>query len=112
VETIVRCACGADATANGRECPRCFRTRLRSVRLDGSVTATRTKQNYYDRTSLDETFGDDRVDRYWDETDGEGALHRAPDGSFVHEDFRGERKVADDKVLAKFVGGEDAADVV
>jgi hypothetical protein len=27
----VTCACGAEATANGRECPPCYRTRLRSV---------------------------------------------------------------------------------
>lgn len=27
----MKCACGAPATANGRECPRCFRARLGTV---------------------------------------------------------------------------------
>jgi hypothetical protein len=29
--TTTLCACGAEATANGRECPPCYRRRLRSV---------------------------------------------------------------------------------
>ncbi len=34
----MRCACGAEATANGTECPRCFLARLRSVRMAFSPT--------------------------------------------------------------------------
>lgn len=38
--TSVICACGALATANGRECPRCYRARLGS--LGNHFTPTRT----------------------------------------------------------------------
>src|SRR5512143_2147991 len=83
----ITCNCGAPATAGSirGECASCFRARLQSIRLDTSVTSTRSRKNYYDRTSLDETYGDDRVDRYWDETDGQGALVKGPDGEFYHK---------------------------
>lgn len=112
IGTSTRCACGEQASANGRECPKHYRERLASLRLDPSVTPTRTKQNYYDKASLDETFGDDRVDKYWDETNGHGALHRGDDGEFYHENFKGERQVATDDVIADIVAGEDAEDAV
>ena len=105
----MKCACGAEATANGRECPVHYRARLRSLRFDNP---TQTKTNYFDTQSLDETFGEDRRDRYWDETGGHGALHRDANGNFWHEDFRGERKIATDDVISSFVDGEDAADAV
>lgn len=54
-----------------------FAQRLRSVRLDTSVTETRTPKNYYDEDALTDMFGEDkqtRRDRYMDETDGRGAV--------------------------------------
>lgn len=72
------------------ECPECFRSRLRSVRLDTSVTPTRTRRRYLDSDALDANLGHDRVDRYWDETDGQGAFHRTSRGTFMHTDHRGE----------------------
>lgn len=106
------CECGRPATANGRECPDHFRARLRSVRLDSSVTATRTKVAYYDTKALDETFGEDRVETYWDETHGQGHLERGRDGALYHRDYKGEVKVATDDVIDTITGGEEAADVI
>lgn len=80
------------------------------MRLGPGVTETRTKVDYYDTTSLDETFGHDRVDKYWDETDGQGALVRADDGTFFHKDHSGEIKEATDDVISSFVEGQDAED--
>jgi hypothetical protein len=39
--TDVLCACGRPATANGRECPRCFRVRLGTVH--SAYTPSRTE---------------------------------------------------------------------
>lgn len=105
------CWCGTEATANGRECPTHFRERLASLTIGPGASETRTKTNYFDTQSLDETFGEDRVDRYWDETGGHGAMHRGPDGNFYHENYKGERLLATDKVLSTFVDGEESGDV-
>jgi hypothetical protein len=56
-----------------------FAARLRSVRLDLSVTESRTLRNYYDHEALDDMFGEDegtRRERYADETKGMGAVKR------------------------------------
>lgn len=58
-------------------CGRTFRGRLRSVKLDSSITPTRTKRAYYDDEPLKETFGYDRKERrelYADDTKGKGAI--------------------------------------
>jgi hypothetical protein len=78
-----------------------------SIRLDPSVTETRTRKAYWDNSALDQTFGEDRVDTYWEETRGHGSLHKGPDGEFYHEDFHGERQRADDKVFADLLSGDE-----
>lgn len=92
-------------------CGLTFAERLRSVTVDGAVLETRTKARYWDSHAADETFGADRVDRYWDETGGHGAIQRGSDGELYHKDFRGEVKVASDEVLSSFVDGPDASDI-
>lgn len=52
------CACGREATANGRECPTCFRRRLLSV--NNGFTPTRSEGMDSSAT----TRLDDRLDRY------------------------------------------------
>lgn len=79
--------------------------------VDGRVLETRTKANYWDKGAADDAFGEDRVDRYWEETGGHGAIHRGADGELYHKDFKGEVKVASDAVLESFVGGADATDI-
>lgn len=74
---------------------------------------TRTLRNYFDASALDETFGSDRVDRYWEETQGLGALHRGPDGEFYHKPHgTDEPRRATDDVIEAIVGGEESDDVV
>lgn len=81
--------------------------------MDTSVTSTRSRKNYYDTDSLNEAYGDDRVDRYWEETDGQGALVRGADGEFYHRPHGAEEpRRATDDVIASFVEGEEAEDVV
>jgi hypothetical protein len=110
LEELATCKCGLPATANGRECPKHYRERLASVSLDGSVTATRTKANYFDKTSLDATFGEDRVEKYWDETNGHGALVPGDDGELYHKNHKGQVAVATDDVIADITAGEESAD--
>jgi hypothetical protein len=55
----VKCACGKPATANGRECPGCFRGRLLSVR--NGFTPTRV-QGQID--PLKSRRWDSRLERY------------------------------------------------
>lgn len=89
-----------------------FRERLLSVRLGPSVTPTRTRRNYFDSDALDATFGPDRVESYWEETRGHGAVHRGPDGELYHRDRSGQVKVATDQVLADITAGQESRDVV
>lgn len=111
VETL--CACGAPATSGSirNECGECFRARLRSVRLDTSVLETRTKVNYFDSQAADETFGEDRVDHYWEMTGGHGSLNNV-NGKLYHRDYKGEVHEATDEVVNHFVEGTEAEDVV
>lgn len=89
-----------------------FRDRIRTVKLGPSATPTRSRQNYFDSAALDDAFGSDRVERYWEDTAGHGALHRGPDGELYHRDRSGQVKVASDKVVAEVTAGQEAADVV
>ena len=103
------CACGQPATANGRECASCFRARLRSIRLDTSVTESRTRRNYFDAEPIHETFGEDAHERMLDETDGFGAAKQGADGRFYHKDrTTGEiEPLSDDVVERVYLGGDD-----
>lgn len=96
------CACGAEATANGRECPRHYRERLASLTIGPGASETRTRVDYFDKGALDETFGEDRVDRYWDDTKGAGALNPTGDGRYTHTDWHGNSHVV----------GQDVADAL
>lgn len=56
-----------------------YRERLCSVRLDGTATATRTKQRYWDSSSLDDFWGKDESERreeMLEETKGIGPVTR------------------------------------
>lgn len=67
-----------------------FAQRLRSVRLDTSVTPTRTPRRYYDAESLDDMFGEDeatRIERYNDDTKGRGFVKREEMNTLSPEDF-------------------------
>lgn len=55
-------------------CGMTYVQRLCSVRLDTSVTATRTKKNYYDQGPIDEIFGESADERMMDETEGFGVV--------------------------------------
>lgn len=89
-----------------------FRDRIRTVRLDTSAVPTRSRANYFDSEALDDAFGEDRVESYWEDTAGHGAIHRGPDGELYHRDRSGEVKVASDKVLSEVMDAQEAADVV
>lgn len=89
-----------------------FRERLLSVRLDISATPTRSRRRYFDKVALDDAFGEDRVDRYWEETNGHGAVSRGADGELYHTDRSGQPKVATDRVLEDVMASQEAADVV
>lgn len=102
--------CGS--THLGSRCNASFRERLLSVRLDTSVTQTRTKTAYYDKESLDATLGEDRRDRYWDETEGQGALHRTPTGDFVHTNYKGETAVASPELIDSYLGDEVSPNIL
>ena len=92
-------------------CGLTFAERLRSVVVD-PVRETKTRVNYFDKSALDQTFGEDRVEHYWESTAGHGAIHRGSDGELYHRDRSGDVKVASDRVLAEVTAGQEAADVV
>ena len=84
---MIACHCGS--THMGRPCPpgMTFRDRMRTVRLDASVTESRTRRNYYDREAVREVFGPDSREQLLEETRGLGAIQRAADGSeWVNDD--------------------------
>lgn len=66
--------------------------RLRSVRLDSSVTETRTKHNYFDDDALTGTFGKTAAERHeemMEETQGVGVatteeINEHPDLAAAH----------------------------
>lgn len=62
--------------------------------------------------SIRTAFGEDAEQQYWDDTNGMGAMHRQPDGTFVHTDFRGETRQASAADFDTFFGDEETADVV
>lgn len=71
------------------------------------MTPTRSLRNYFDSAPLDETFGSDRVDRYWEETEGQGAIHRGPDGNFWHTPLGAEEpRVASPELIDSYLGPE------
>lgn len=92
-------------------CGLTFGERMRSVVVDGRVLETRTKARYWDSHAADQTFGEDRVDRYWEETGGHGAIQRGSDGELYHKNYKGEVQVASDEVLSSFVDGPDSSDI-
>lgn len=110
IDTGTQCACGTEpATANGVEGPRCYRARLRSIRLDTSVTETRTRRNYFDAEPINEVFGEDAKERMLDETDGLGFAKPGSDGRFYHRDRKtGEvEALTEDQIDRTYLGGDD-----
>jgi hypothetical protein len=103
------CACGQPATANGRECGRCFRERLLSLRLDTSVTESRSRRNYYDAEPIHETFGEDASERVMEATQGYGVAKPGPDGRFYHKDRKTSEIVplSDDEVSRVYLDDAD-----
>lgn len=101
--------CGVDRpTANGRECGYCFRQRLLSVRLDTSVTATRTKTSYYDASSVDDVWGQDAHEKMLDDTDGLGALKTIGGRSYRKDRKSHEYVPVTDKELDQvYLGGRN-----
>jgi hypothetical protein len=80
---------------------------LLSIRLDTSATPSRSKANYYDSDSLDEVFGHDRVDRYWDETEGQGVLERGTDQNLWHQPRGAEApQIATPELIESYLGPE------
>lgn len=70
------------------------------------MLVTRTLKNYYDTGPLDEVFGEDRVERYWDETQGQGALVKGPDGNLWHKPLHGEPQIAAPDLIDDYLGPE------
>jgi len=68
-------------------CGMTFAERLRSVRLDKAKMDTAELHNYYDTQAIRDMFGDDAKDRYYEETDGKGAIFRTRRG-FARRDRR------------------------
>lgn len=68
-------------THMGVACGSTYAQRLRSVRLDASVTPSRDKVRYYDDESLKDLFGGkseaERREQLMEETKGIGAVSRA-----------------------------------
>lgn len=64
-------------------CGMTFRERLCTTRLDGSVTETRNKRNYYEDESYKELFGGydrkERREKLMDDTHGYGPLGKSND---------------------------------
>lgn len=79
VHTLAHCDdCGSEHLA--APCGMTFAQRLRSVRLDGSVTPTRSQKNYYDDDALTGVFGNtaqEREERMMEETEGVGVANQA-----------------------------------
>lgn len=99
--STVSCTCGLS-----------YRERLRGVTISEANFVTKDKHAYYDRGALDATFGDDRVDRYWEETEGAGALNPDGKGGFVHTDHRGNTHQATPELIDSFLGDDVDASVL
>ena len=85
-----------------------FAEKVRGTLIAVAVLETRTRSRYYDHDSLATTFGDDHRERYWDETDGRGALHKTGNGEtgMEYRDFRGNRHEASPAVIEEYLGPE------
>lgn len=78
-----------------------FAQRLRSVRVDTSVTPSRTPRNYYEPDSIREVFGDDAKERMDDDTEGRGPVYRTRRGY-----VQGGEVVSPEHVARQFEGEE------
>lgn len=70
IETCPDCGHGHMGRCGGLS----FAERIGTVRLSAEATPSRSRAVWYDRAALDDVAGSDRVDRYYDETQGYGAL--------------------------------------
>lgn len=78
-----------------------FAQRLRSVRLDTSVTPSRTAVNYFDAEAVHNVFGDDAKERMDDDTEGRGPVYRTPHGY-----VQGGERIDPEHVARQFEGDE------
>lgn len=85
-----------------------FAQRLRTVRLDASVTETRTRRSYYDQEAVSAVFGEDSKERMDDETKGLGPVYRHPStGELIQRDRKGDmRSIGAEQVQRQFEGDE------
>lgn len=63
----ISCACGMP-----------LKDKIKTLNLDGAITASRTKKKYWDQGSLNECFGEDATEKSMDLTDGHGFNHPEP----------------------------------
>lgn len=97
-----------ETTHMGLPCGMRFIDRLRTVRLDTSVTPSRTLRNYYDKGPVAEVFGADSRERMYDATEGKGPAYQAPNGEFYSQDrHTGEATRLSDAELASYVDGPE-----
>lgn len=80
--------CEEHPTANGKECPRHFLERLRTIRVDTQNFDTAEHRDYYDPEPIRHVFGEDSKQRMLDETAGYGYAKSTLDGHVWHRDRR------------------------
>jgi hypothetical protein len=93
----------------GDRCGLTFLERMRSVKVHESVTASRTKRDYFDDEPLREVFGDDKADRrekFLDETQGRGALQRDGKGGFYTKGADGPQPISPQEIEDIYLGPE------
>lgn len=78
-----------------------FAARLRSVRLDTSVTPSRSLKSYYDAEAVENVFGDDAAERMEDDTEGRGPVYRDRHGY-----VQGGERIDPEHVARQFEGEE------
>lgn len=77
-----------------------YADRLRSVSLDGTVTFTRTKREYYDREPIDRIFGEDSAEQLEEQTKGLGPAVTDEEGNLWHRDRKhGDWQQVDERTL-------------
>lgn len=108
----VLCDCGQAATANGRECGRCFLARLRSLQFSSENFITRDKKNYYDNDSVKETWGEDSEGLMLDQTQGLGYVKKDADGTPWRKDRKNKEwvKVTEKEMDSVYLGGRTEQD--
>lgn len=108
----LRCACGDEATANGRECGRCFLRRLRSLQFSSENFETKDKRNYYDSGAVTESFGDDSEAKMLDQTQGLGYIKTGPDGLSYRKDRKNKEwvRVTEKELDQVYLGGRTEED--